>query len=119
MSKNWDLDHDPEQMNAGPKNWLMVLLFLPKLNLCCCCAGNLPDCSVSAAVEAFPGLEGMAEAMHASRISALSAEQQESSEPPPPLSFSCGSGGGARAGAERGRREGAAPRLLGMALLMS
>jgi hypothetical protein len=62
----------------------------------------------------------MAEAMHASRISALSAEQQESSEPPPPpLSFSCGSGGGARAGAERGRREGAAPRLLGMALLIS
>jgi hypothetical protein len=110
-------------MDAGPKHLLMLLmvLFLPRLNLCCCCcAGNLPDCSVSAdAEEVFPGFEGMAEAMHASRISALSAEQQESSEPPPPLSFSCGSGGGARAGAERGRREGAAPRLLGMALLIS
>ena len=32
--------------------------------------------------------DGIAEAIHASRMSVLSAEQHESSEPPPPLSFS-------------------------------
>ena len=83
-------DGAPSAANLGPRP-LLLCLAAPAV------ADELPVSMSRATGLRTRDLEGMAEAIHASRISVLSAEHTESSEPLPPLiddSLSRGFGSG-------------------------